>query len=184
MKQIYLGDSYDIVKRFWAQSLRSIAPLYAHARFIPRALRQEYTAMTTIPILDLEEGKPDSPFGILLDPHTGIPLPSESGFTQTTAAHAPLDLIIKVVVESAPQYLICFDQSHRRVKNYSRELQRRKKMDYLQERGLSAFYYVSHAPFLFVSKNFDSISVILARMSLIGLPSRRFEVGNLQSTTG
>lgn len=30
--ELYLGDSYDLIKRFWSESLRSIAPLYAHRR--------------------------------------------------------------------------------------------------------------------------------------------------------
>jgi len=183
MKQIYLGDSYDIVKRFWADSLQPVAPLYAHARFVPRPLWQEYSAMTTIPILDPERGKPDFPHGILLDPHTGIPLPSESGSNQPTAAHAPLDFLIQVAAEYTPHYLICFDQSHQRVKNYSRGLQRKTKMDYLRERGLFAFYYVSHAPFLFASQNPSYISAILSRLSLDGLPPCRFELSNLQSTS-
>src|SRR6266478_6504291 len=29
----YLGDSYDLVKRFWCESLGPVAPLYAHPRF-------------------------------------------------------------------------------------------------------------------------------------------------------
>src|SRR5438552_17254728 len=34
----YLGDSYDLVKRFWCESLGPVAPLYAHPRFVPSLL--------------------------------------------------------------------------------------------------------------------------------------------------
>ena len=52
MHQRYLGDSYDIVKRFWAESRRSIAHLYAHSKFVPSRMRAEYTLSTTIRVLD------------------------------------------------------------------------------------------------------------------------------------
>ncbi len=32
MKEKYLGDSYDLVKRFFCDILRPIAPLYAHQK--------------------------------------------------------------------------------------------------------------------------------------------------------
>jgi hypothetical protein len=183
MKQNFLGDSYDIVKRFWAESLRPVAPLYAHPTFVPKTMRREYSAMTTIPILDINEGKPNSPFGILLDPDTGIPLPSESTLRHATASHAPLDFIIRVVRECTPYYLVCFDQSHHRVQGFSREAQRKKKITYLSENCLFASYYVSHAPFLFVASSSDRLSAILQRMSSIGLPPSRFEVVPLKSIT-
>jgi hypothetical protein len=49
LRGIYLGDSYGIVKRFWSESLRSIAPLYAHPRFVTPGIREQYTAVTSIP---------------------------------------------------------------------------------------------------------------------------------------
>jgi len=33
-----LGDSYDLVKRFWAEALGPGGTLYAHPRFVPAAL--------------------------------------------------------------------------------------------------------------------------------------------------
>jgi len=181
MKQAYLGDSYDIVKRFWAESLRSIAPLYAHARFIPHTLRATYTAMTAIPVFDPSHEKPDTQFGVLLDPDTGVPLPSEVASTTATVGHTPLNFIIRVFEEYSPLYLICFDQSYHRMEGFDRKSQRAKKIAYLVERDLSAFYYVSHAPFLFVARNSKSLDTIRLRLLHLGIPESRLEGRNLQS---
>jgi hypothetical protein len=46
MNQKYLGDSYDMVKRFWADILRPIAPLCAHPDFIPEPVRERFLRLT------------------------------------------------------------------------------------------------------------------------------------------
>jgi len=51
-----LGDSFDIVKRFWAERLAPIAPLVAHGFFVPVELRQAFSGMVGMPIL--EAGSP------------------------------------------------------------------------------------------------------------------------------
>ena len=52
MRGRYLGDSYDLVKRVWAKSFRSIGPLYAHPKFILPGIRDQFTTVTLIPILE------------------------------------------------------------------------------------------------------------------------------------
>lgn len=169
MRQKYLGDSYDIVKRFWAESLRSIAPLYAHARFVPSEIRVEYTSATTIPV----DTFPSGPFGIFLDPHTGIPLPIESS-QQVTASHVPLSFIVELNEVFGPRYLICFDQSYHRRYSLTPNEQREKKREYLRDHELNSFYYVSHAPFLFVSREAEVLDAIRVKLSSLGVPPRRF----------
>ena len=39
MDEQWLGDSYDLVKRFWKKSLEPVAPLYSHPRFVPSTIR-------------------------------------------------------------------------------------------------------------------------------------------------
>ncbi len=43
MKRVYLGDSYDAVKRLWQQALTEWAPLYVEPQFIPKDIQAEYT---------------------------------------------------------------------------------------------------------------------------------------------
>lgn len=86
MDKRYLGDSYDIVKRFWAERLQVIAPLLAHPRFVPLPIRSEFENMVGMRVLD--PGNPPShPFGLFLDPHTGVPLPTK-GTHKATSSHA------------------------------------------------------------------------------------------------
>jgi hypothetical protein len=126
MRESYLGDSYDLVKRFWFESLKSIAPLYARPRFIPPALCARYTAVTSIPILD---SHPVGQFGILFDPDTGIPLPTGSPGL-TNASHASLPFMVQTDDELHPQYMVCFDQSYHRHHELSRAQQTAKKMQF------------------------------------------------------
>jgi hypothetical protein len=171
LRDIYLGDSYDIVKRFWAESLRSISPLYAHPRFIPVDIRAQYTAVTTIPILDLVK-PPECPIGLLLDPHTGIPLSSKST-AEASASHAPLAFIAWVNNRLRPEYIICFDQSYYRRHELNRKGQLEKKRELLREMGIDSFYYYSHAPFLFMAGDASALGAVKERLVSLGVPQER-----------
>ncbi|SPE45500.1 hypothetical protein SBA7_860002 [Candidatus Sulfotelmatobacter sp. SbA7] len=175
MREVFLGDSYDLVKRFWRESLDSIGPLYAHPRFIPLSIRKQFTAVTTIPILGT---LPKGHFGILLDPDTGVPLPSKQA-VRRTAKHAPLTFIVGLNVEMRPDYLICFDQSYHRLHELDRKQQRAEKGKFLAQKGLSSFYYVSHAPFLFVASQPLILRNILDRLVSLGIPKDRLELPDL-----
>jgi hypothetical protein len=172
MRGKYLGDSYDLVKRFWSENLGGIAPLYAHPRFIPAQIHGLYEAVTLIPIF-VPESAPKGSFGILLDPDTGIPLPKSS--QRTTVSHATLHFIIQVIEEFRPKYVICFDQSCHRKHELSRAKQRQAKMEFLSDRGFASFYYVSHAPFLFITKTMGSLAAIRAHLMSRGIPGRLLE---------
>ncbi len=172
MKRIYLGDSYDIVKRFWAKSLHPVAPLYAHPRFVPEEIRAEYKAVTSIPVLDTDS-PPERPFGLLLDPDTGIPLATESK-TKATASHAPLSFIVEVNKQLRPTYMICFDQSYHRSHKLKKPEQLEQKREFLRGHGLNSFYYVSHAPFLFVARKAEILNKVRRRLVSLGIPRSRF----------
>ena len=105
MDESYLGDSYDLVKRFLCQTLYPIAPLYAHPQFVPSAIREAYVAVTTIPILGVP---PQSSFGILLDPDKGVCL------GRASSKRAPLSLVVELHHKFCPKYIVCFDQSFNR----------------------------------------------------------------------
>ncbi len=171
MREKYLGDSYDIVKRFWRESLEQIAPLYAHPRFVPGAIRTQYTATTSIPILD---SNPSERFGILLDPHTGIPLPDAS-LNGATASHATLPFIVALNEELRPAYMICFDQSYHRKHPLTKKEQRDMKRAFLRKQGIGSFYYVSHAPFLFLGSHAEFLQAVRKRLVEVGIPKIRFE---------
>lgn len=171
MQAKYLGDSYDIVKRFWAVSLGGIAHLYAHPKFISNEIWSSFTAVTTIPILKLVS-PPTRPFGILLDPHTGIPFPSKS--PRLTPSHAPLLAIMQLMDALHPRYMICFDQSFHRAAGFTKNKQMQSKMDFLRVHGLPSFYYVSHASFLFITETPERLDMIRHHLAALGIPESRF----------
>lgn len=168
MREKYLGDSYDLVKRFFCHVLRPIAPLYAHPDFIHAGIREAYTVVTEIPVLG---ARPIGHFGILLDPDTGIPLPGRL----SSSRHASLESIVDLSRNSKPTYILCFDQSYHRKHEKDRKGQRHAKMSFLQEQGLKCLYYVSHAPFLFSTQESLILNNITERLVRAGIPKCRLE---------
>jgi hypothetical protein len=128
--------------------------------------------VTSIPVLDTDK-LPDGPFGLLLDPHTGIPLPAESQ-DKATASHAPLPFIVQVNERLRPAYMICFDQSYYRRHDLKRRKQLEQKREFLQGAGISSFYYDSHAPFLVMAGTAENLTAVRSRLVSLGVPKARF----------
>jgi len=174
MNRIYLGDSYDAVKRLWQQVFVTSAPLYAEPRFIPSELQSDFTALTGIPILSAEH---PTAFSILNDPDTGIRLPGEKK-QSVSLAHTSVPAILDQLRVQNPRCIVTFDQSHHRQHVLNRDEQRLAKMRSLSEAGVFSFYYVSHAPFLFAFSNLDALQEIRALLLHAGIPEKRFEMCN------
>lgn len=164
--QSYLGDSYDLVKRFLAGSVSSIAKDYADSFFIPAQIRDAYSKVTGVLIF---EPPVQSPFAILLDPCTGIPL--DAARDEPTTTHVPIKYIMKVLEEHGPKFLICFDQSFSR--GASKDGLMREKIRALGKGGLKVFYYSSHANFLFASKSAEIIDRVKNQLQNSGIPASR-----------
>lgn len=168
MLEKHLGDSYDIVKRFWRDQLDSIGPLYAHSRFVPERLQGRYTELTTIPILP-EELPPSRPFGLFFDPHTRIPLPKEG--QAESPRYAPLSYIVSEHKRLRPRYMLCFDQCHDRLHMMMRKAEQREaKRESLRAQGIASFYYLSHAPFLFMAANVTDLQRVRRKLISSGVP--------------
>ncbi len=149
MKRDYLGDSYDAVKRLWRDLLQGWAPLGAEPSFIPEDLREDFTLLTGVPILDR---KPSQPYSILNDPDTGIRLPGETNQTESRK-HVAIPFIVGQLRDERARCLLTFDQSDYRHSPLDRPAQRQAKMEALDGEGYCSFYYVSHAPFLFATQD-------------------------------
>jgi hypothetical protein len=181
VREIFLGDSYDLVKRFWAQTLRPIAPLYTHPKFVPANLISRYTALTSIPLFGplIKDA-----FGLFLDPHTGICLPNDrESLDGATASHVSPTFLVRINKELEPKYAICFDQAFHRTNALSRQGQMRAKAEFLRAHNITSFYYVSHAPFLFMSSSPDTTHELYSCLLSAGLPSSRFEFFNVLPAT-
>ena len=153
MKRDYLGDSYyDAVKRLWQQVLSDWATTLrgstVHSR---RPSRRVHTADGHFDAAR----RASAPYSILNDPDTGIRLPGENN-QEESRAHIALPRIRNQLQQPGLRSVITFDQSDYRHSELKRDQQRHAKMRFLAEAGLFAFYYVSHAPFLFAFSDANS----------------------------
>lgn len=71
--------------------------------------------------------------------------------------------------------VVTFDQSDYRNIELKRDEQRRAKLSALSESGFPAFYYVSHAPFLFAFPTLDAFAELERRLVSVGIPTERLE---------
>ena len=89
-------------------------------------------------------------------------------------SYAPLPFIVQEGNRLKPHYMVCFDQSvDRRKKNGPKaHEQREAKREYLRGRGIASFYYVSHAPFLFLAEDVETLRAIRDRLIALGIPEQ------------
>lgn len=171
MKREYLGDSYDAVKRLWQQALSGWAALYAEPRYIPEGIHKEFTSLTGVAMLP---AAPSEPYSILNDPDTGIRLPGEDNQSESRT-HIALPTIRDQLHRPGLRAVVTFDQSDYRHSELKRDQQRHAKLRFFTESGLFAFYYVSHAPFLFAFPDAECRQQLRQRLRSFGIPDDRFE---------
>jgi hypothetical protein len=170
MKRDYLGDSYDAVKRLWHDVFAGWATLYAEPDFIPKDLHKDFTRLTKIPILNNRRPRK---YSILNDPDTGIVLPGKS---VRGHKHISLKTVIKQLRgPNGPCCVVTFDQSNYRKSGQNLKKQRQRKLRYLRDNGIFAFYYVSHAPFLFAFINERTLRELEDRLISTGIPDRKLQ---------
>ena len=185
MKSDFLGDSYDLVKRFFIHSLASFGAWAVHPmltedqeRFGEQQIAVYQSLLGGIRIVSHQVlhadtnredyfapcMKHDGP--LLLDPNIGFKLRSSR-----SVDHLHQPDIVPIVND---RLVLIFDQSR------SRYLQRdgieaalRAKLEGLAAAGLCAMVYRSHACFLFVSKDFQEIARVRGILTQAGLPERR-----------
>lgn len=172
MKREFLGDSYDAVKRLWQEVFSEWAPLLAEPRFIPEDIRDDFTTVTHIPLL-IDRRPPD--YSIFNDPDTGIRLPDREN-QKEGVTHINLATIANQLKTPAVRCVLTFDQSHHREPGFTRADQRNAKILCLRRQGLRAFYYVSHAPFLFAFSKETDMKEARERLLTVGIPESRIGV--------
>ncbi len=179
MHEQYLGDSFDILKRFWVDLLSPVAPMLAHPRFIPADLRPRFTQLTGAEIYDPSNAM-TSVYSLLLDPHTGIPLPDAVN-QNVRISHAPIDFVATLFNDPQLAFVACYDQTAKRQAGNPRTDQLDAKRSQLLTHRVASFYYVSHAPFLFASRTVGTLNVIRQRMIDAGIPEHTSTTVRLQT---
>lgn len=172
MKREFLGDSYDAVKRLWQETFSEWAPLLAEPRFIPEDIRDDFTTVTRIPLLT--DRRP-SVYSIFNDPDTGIRLPDRQNQNEGVT-HINLATIANQLKNPAVRCVLTFDQSHHREPGFTPADQRNVKVLWLRRQRLRAFYYVSHAPFLFAFSEEAHMREARERLLKVGIPESRIGV--------
>ena len=169
MKREFLGDSYDAVKRLWQETFSEWAPLLAESRFIPEDIRADFTTVTRINLL-IDQGP--LVYSIFNDPDTGIRLPDREN-QREGVTHINLATIANQLKNPAVRCVLTFDQSHHREPGFTPADQRNAKVLWLRRQGLHAFYYVSHAPFLFAFSKEADIKKARELLLKVGIPENR-----------
>jgi len=172
MKRQFLGDSYDAVKRLWQEVFSEWAPLLAEPRFIPEDIRADFITVTRIPLLN--DSRP-LVYSIFNDPDTGIRLPDKEN-QKEGVTHINLATIANQLRNQAVRCVLTFDQSHYRESGPTLTDQRNAKVLWLREQELHAFYYVSHAPFLFAFSKVIHMKEAQERLLTVGIPESRIGV--------
>ena len=168
MKRELLGDSYDMVKRLWADLLKKAAPLYADPVFYKdRVLQREFTRLTRI---QMKVGQTSGVFSILLDPDTGISLTGKP-----SPRHVTTEYIAKRLRESGAKYVVTYDQSYRREKTKPRQQRQEKMTEMIKKHHCPSFYYVSHTSFLFAAKSRQDLRELRTIIEKAGVPASKLE---------
>lgn len=182
MNEKYLGDSYDIVKRFWADILGPIAPLYVYPEFIPEPIRIQFTQLTRMQFYKSSMSQEKRQFGIFLDPDTGFRHPSAKTM-KFTVKHVGVDCLRRLYDEIRPEYMVCFDQSFTHGRASCKQDKMAEKCKAIRQHGLHAFYFDSHASFLFISDEEQTLGRIAGAISAAGIPNTRLRELNLHQSS-
>ncbi len=113
-------------------------------------------------------------YSILNDPDTGIHPPDRRA-QRVGRSHATLGLIRTQLEQRAVGCVVTFDQSHKREKGLPAETQRSAKLRFLEGKGVPAFYYASHAPFLFAFPSRDYMEKAVNLLTGVGIPEDRLQ---------
>ncbi len=89
---------------------------------------------------------------------------------------------VKQLKNPAARCVVTFDQSDYRNHELDREGQRQAKLKYIAARKCHAFYYLSHAPFLFAVRDGQALQELRQILTEAGIPPKRLE--DLREQTG
>lgn len=164
MNPAYLGDSYDIVKRFFCTELSvlgytvTIEPMFTGSW---NRTEREFFRFIGAQLHDAET-EPSIRTALLFDPDTGV-------HRTASRKHISIDKFAHAATKRS--LVFSFDQSFSR--QHSSSLLMEDKLRALQERGIHAMYYDSHARFLFASMAESSIAELRKHLVSLGMPETR-----------
>ena len=165
MNPDFLGDSFDIVKRFFIENIKSLGyqvcvdPMFTGEW--TGIEHQFYKLVGAVPLGNFV--KTGGRTALLLDPDTGIG-------DKRSKRHITMEMLVRHLQQH--EIVFSFDQSFRRGGQPIVDIKR--KLNTLQALGAVGFYYDSHARFLFAAKSTQTLMEIEQKLLEAGLPERRF----------
>lgn len=165
MNPAFLGDSYDLVKRFFCGELSALGysvtvdPMFTGNwadGLEDRFFRLIGAVPSTHPATDPQ------PSALFLDPDTGVS-------NRPSLRHVPVSQLAARATTYA--LVFAFDQSFSR--QYAPQSVMIQKLDALRQAGCHGMYYDSHARFLFVSRQSARVHNLRTRLLDLGLPATR-----------
>ncbi|WP_242512299.1 hypothetical protein [Pseudolysobacter antarcticus] len=177
----YVGDSYDIVKRFFCEALRALK----YTVYIDPMSTDEWKSSDTrsfYKFLGVQHAdacdKPGRRTALLFDPDTGL---SE----KKSKKHLSFVRLEQALVEQSLAHgiVFVFDQSFSRGSDLEKQKKMRHKLDLLNKGKCFGFYYNSHASFLFASSKESHLLALQRHLKKLGLPEFRIRtLGNLSDS--
>jgi hypothetical protein len=164
MNPIYLGDSFDIVKRFFCDVLHALGyTVYIDPMFTGEWAGEDEAFGKFLGAMHVLHRVPSqSKTALFLDPDTGVR-------SSPSAAHVSFDRLAQALGDHIIVFV--FDQSFSR--NTSPREQMNQKLAEMRSRDCCGFYYNSHARFLFVSRDDDALKALESHLCGLGLPGSR-----------
>ena len=166
MNRDWVGDSYDVVKRFFVGALHSLGyEVYVDPMPTGDWEPSEPAFLAFLGARHVRDLQQSGESALLLDPDTGIGARSSRRHTAITNILAHLERHSVVFV---------FDQSFSRSAESLEQLLHKLRL--LEDAGAHAFYYDSHARFLFCSRSSAKLTALRESLLRTGLPATRLVV--------
>jgi hypothetical protein len=163
MNSKFLGDSYDIVKRFVVEAVDSLGySVYVDPMPTGDWAPSEAAFLRLVGARHVREHAAVGKSALLLDPDTGIGV-------RASRRHTTPEHIVSHFARHA--LVIAFDQSFSRGKPVLAQL--RDKVRRVRDLEGDAFYYSSHASFLFAAPNASELDRVRDVLRHRGLPESR-----------
>ncbi len=160
-----LGDSYDLVKRFFCSALAALGyEVVVDPMFTGEWNGHEETYYRLIGARPLRKSTTSRPTALFVDPDTGV----------RKAAGKRYVSFDRMVAELQNHELVfVFDQSFPYQGQPQVVMRMREKLSAISSRGYHGFYYDSHARFLFRSRKAENLNMLVGRLRELGIPDSR-----------
>lgn len=186
MRASFFGDSYDLAKRFFLATLKPMGPWAVHPMFtsengpLAAGFPSDFERLLGARLIDREVlgdvaarraslAKCDEAGNLLLDPDTGLRLPKAKRLP--SLHHVECDELVRMVRARPGRLTLVFDQAFSRGQL---DKQLKKKLEWFEGQRLHGCAFRSHACFVFVACEPETIQRAVSLLAEAGVPAERF----------